>query len=67
MEKSEQFLRLPAVLARVGYSKSRVYGLIAKGEFPKQVAIGQRASAWLASEIDSWIAARINASRGSAQ
>lgn len=63
---TEQFLRLPDVVQRTGYSKSRVYALAAKGEFPKQVQIGQRASAWLASEIDAWIASRINASRGAA-
>ena len=51
--EAEAFLRLPAVMQRVGYSKSRIYGLIAQGQFPKQIQIGQRATAWRASEIDS--------------
>jgi len=63
--EAESFLRMPDVMRRTGYSKSRIYGLVAKGEFPRQVAIGQRASAWLKSEIDNWIQSRINASRGS--
>ena len=63
---TEAFLRLPAVMQRVGYSKSRLYALISRGEFPQPIRIGQRASAWLESEVDAWIAARVNASRGAA-
>ena len=65
MGTSEQFLRMPAVMQRVGYSKSRIYALVAQGQFPKQIQIGQRATAWRASEIDSWMQSRIAASRGS--
>lgn len=65
MEKSaERLLRLPVVKQRVGYSKSRIYYLVAEGRFPSPIAIGARASAWLESEIDAWIASRINDSRG---
>ena len=67
MEKSESFLRLPAVMAQVGYSKSRIYALVVKGQFPQPIRIGQRASAWLKSEVDAWISNRIAASRGQAQ
>lgn len=62
---TEQFLRLPAVVQRTGYSKSRIYALAKKGEFPAPVAIGQRATAWLESEVNNWMQARIAASRGS--
>jgi prophage regulatory protein len=64
--EAESFLRMPDVMRRVGYSKSRIYALVAQDQFPKPVAIGQRASAWLKSEIDNWIQSRINASRRSA-
>jgi prophage regulatory protein len=63
--EAEAFLRMPDVMRRTGYSKSRIYALITRGEFPQQVQIGERATAWLKSEIDSWIAARIAASRES--
>lgn len=63
---TEAFLRLPEVSRRVGFSKSRLYALISKGQFPQPIRIGQRASAWLESEIDAWIAARVSASRGAA-
>ncbi len=56
---ADRFLRLSEVIARTGLSRSTIYLRIAKGEFPKQASIGPNASAWLASEIDAWIAARI--------
>ena len=58
-EKSQALKRLPDVLNRVGYSRSTIYQLIADGKFPKPVSLGARAVAWLESDIDAWIAARI--------
>lgn len=60
-EKS--FLRLPEVRARVGLSTPQIYKLISQGKFPRQVKLGERASAWLSDEIDAWIDERIAASR----
>lgn len=51
-------LRLPAVQARTGLSRSAIYLYISQGRFPAQLALGPRASGWLSSEIDAWIAAR---------
>jgi prophage regulatory protein len=56
----ESLLRLPQVLARTGLSKSSVYIL---PSFPKPVKIDGRAVAWVASEVDAWVAATILASR----
>ena len=56
-------LRLDAVKARTGLSRSYIYLLITEGKFPKQVSLGARAVGWVESEIDSWIEARINESR----
>lgn len=33
---NETFLRLPAVIRKVGFSKSRIYALIAQGDFLAQ-------------------------------
>jgi prophage regulatory protein len=49
-------LRLPQVLSRVGLKTTRLYELVGDGEFPKPVRLGDRAVAWLSTEIDSWIA-----------
>jgi prophage regulatory protein len=60
---AQSLLRLPAVLARVGYSRSTLYGLIARGAFPAPIRLGARASAWPSDEVDSWIQQRIQHSR----
>jgi prophage regulatory protein len=53
--------RLPWVKARTGLSRSEIYRRVAAGSFPAPVKLGERASAWPASEVDGWIAARIAA------
>jgi prophage regulatory protein len=62
-EKHPKFLRLTEVRNRVPYSRSTIYQLIAQGKFPKPINLGARAVAWLESDIDEWIAARIDNSR----
>jgi len=56
---SQKFLRLRDVQRRIPYSRSSIYLMISRGEFPRQVSLGGRAVAWLESEIDEWIASRI--------
>lgn len=60
---SEKFLRLAEVQQRVPYSRSTIYQLIAQSKFPKAISLGARAVAWLESDINEWIAARIEKSR----
>jgi prophage regulatory protein len=56
-------LRRNRVEARTGLSRSRLYELIAKGEFPAPVALGPKSVAWVSSEVTDWIEARIAAPR----
>ncbi|MCP9269647.1 AlpA family transcriptional regulator [Xenorhabdus sp. XENO-1] len=63
MTAKTNFIRLPEVQRRTGYSKAWIYKLISGGEFPKQVKIGSRSVAFIEAEIDNWIAQRIAASR----
>lgn len=56
-----KILRLPAVMEMVGVSKPTVYLWIRQGRFPQPLRIGPKASGWLASELDSWIAERAGA------
>ncbi len=56
----ETLLSLRAVLSCTSLSRSTVYRFMALGQFPKPVALGSR-KAWLASEIQDWIDARIAA------
>jgi prophage regulatory protein len=60
---NEKILRLRAVLARTGLTRSMAYALLKVGAFPRPVNLGPRAVGWLESEIDSWIAERVRVSR----
>lgn len=54
-QAKERLLRLPAVLDRVGYKRSRFLALVHEGRFPKPVKIGARAVAWPESQIDALV------------
>jgi prophage regulatory protein len=61
---SNKLIRLPAVKATTGLSKSTIYSRIAEGTFPKQIPIGPRLVGWVESEIQNWIAEQVSAARG---
>lgn len=54
-QQTEYILRLPDVKKRTGLSKTVIYDLINKGQFPKQLKLGQRAVGWKNSAIQAWI------------
>lgn len=53
-----RFLRTKQVLELVALSRTTIYRLSHKGEFPKPVRIGS-ASVWCESEIKSWMKERL--------
>lgn len=61
---SDTLLRLPAVKAATGLSRSTIYDWTTKGQFPKAIPLGGNLVAWLASDIEAWIQARVAAARG---
>lgn len=56
-------LRLPAVRATTGLSRSTIYLRIAQLTFPKPVSLGGRAVGWIEAEVQEWLRQRIDASR----
>lgn len=46
-----------------GLTDKWFYKLIQDGEFPKPIKLG-RSSRWLKSEVEDWLQARIDESRG---
>lgn len=54
-------LRLPAVIARTGLSRSSIYKLAGQGRFPNPVPLGERSVGWLEAEIEEWLGARVDA------
>lgn len=58
-----KFIKLASVISMTGLSKSSIYAMMKKGEFPKCVTIGARAVAWVEAEIQLWIEEKISLSR----
>ena len=60
---NERVLRWPDVQQRVGICRSHAHHLAAQSPplFPKPIKLGPRASGWLESQINEWIAERIAA------
>lgn len=64
MTNQGRILRLREVEARCGLRRSSIYALGSAGVFPTPIKLSERASGWLESEIEQWLAERIAASRG---
>ena len=60
---THSILRLPAVKANTGLSRSTIYLRVAQGTFPRPVSLGARAVGWVEAEIQEWLQRRIEASR----
>lgn len=59
-----QILRLPAVKERTGLSRSTLYEMMRRGDFPQPVPLGARAIGFIEAEVAAWIDGRIAAARG---
>lgn len=62
-EKSShsRLIRLEEVKERTGLTRSTLYTYVRSGRFPKPISLTSRCVAWLDSEVDAWIAERVNA------
>ena len=58
-----QILRLPQVCKVTGLGRSMIYQLEAERKFPHRVRIGLRAVGWVESEVQAWLANRIESNR----
>ncbi len=61
---SEKMLPISAVIETTGLSRSMIYAMIARSEFPPGVRMTERRVAWPASEVQAYIGSRIAAARG---
>ena len=60
---SHKILRLPTVKELTGLSRSTIYLRISKNEFPSPISLGGRAVGWVESDINNWLAEKIEAGR----
>ena len=56
MPDPDSIIRLNAVLARTGLSRSTLYRKISEGTFPRQVKISVHSAGWCKSAVGRWIA-----------
>ena len=54
----ERHYRRPAVEELTGLSRSTLYALMDRGEFPRPVKLTDRIVAWPESRISEWLAQR---------
>ena len=59
-------LRMSDLPEKVGYKSSTIYGLVARGKFPKPFKLtpGGRAASCLESTIDDWIREQASSDSG---
>lgn len=55
--RDARLLRLPTVIDRTGFGRSKIYELISRGEFPAPVKV-DGCAVWSANRIDAWIGER---------
>ena len=56
-------LRLPAVKACTGLSRSGIYLKVSQGTFPKPISLGPRCRGWVEAEVSEWIERQVKLSR----
>jgi prophage regulatory protein len=61
----ERLIRLPQVESLTGLKRAHIYGLARRGQFPKPLKVGARASAWRESLVRQWVAERIREAQDS--
>ena len=54
-DEPDRILRLKAVLAMTGLSRTTLYRRIALGRFPRPVRISERCAGWRASAVRTWM------------
>lgn len=51
-------MRFQSIKEATGLSKSHLYALIRRGEFPAPVRLSERAVAWRESDVTAWLDSR---------
>lgn len=58
---SPRILRLPELQALVGLSRATIAREVKRGSFPAPRRIARRRVGWLSSDVDNWLASRLEA------
>lgn len=60
--KHSKLLRRKVVEDRVAMGRTEIYDGVARGTFPAPLRVGRRAVRWLESDIEDWIAGKVEQS-----
>lgn len=52
---SYRALRLPHVMAKTGLSRTHIYRLIRRADFPAPFKLSDRLTVWNEAEVDAWL------------
>jgi len=55
-----KLIRIKTVIEITTLSVPTIYRLMAKGQFPKQIKLSERSSAWFTDEIYTWLEIKKN-------
>jgi prophage regulatory protein len=62
MDGEQKLIDLDGIRAKgIRYDRTYLWRMEREKRFPQRVKLGARAVAWVESEIDQWVAGRINA------
>ena len=60
----KKFLRRPAVLSKLGISRTHLYELERAGDFPAHFMLSPRCAVWEEAAVDQWMEERANVDHG---
>ena len=55
IDADDRIIRIKAVLAKTGLSRSALYRKINSGQFPRQIKISERSAGWRESAVLAWL------------
>ncbi|MBL4682452.1 MAG: AlpA family transcriptional regulator [Pseudomonadales bacterium] len=58
-----KMLRLPSVIELTGLSRSSIYLRMKNDGFPQSISLGDRAVAWLESDIEEWLEEKVSTAK----
>ena len=64
MATDNRLLNAEEVMNRIGLKRTALYNLVRRGDFPRPLRIGVRATRWPSLQIDQWIESRPLAASG---
>lgn len=54
----ERAIRLPEVIRLIGLSRTQIYRLVDRGQFPSPVRLSNRVTVWREADVQNWLSAK---------